>query len=235
MYTFLNHFKKTKIHDSNKNIDEQLVEKGCSITNDDESEFYPSSKEYDTESPPVNENHDINTLTDSLNDLTISASVNSDISNPTVLNNILPKVRSMVLYHNPDHNSWNKAFIISRARKVKGRNNSWFNVKDITQDKHISVDFSKIKGWKNIKEEILIATPSDNVEILEAKQAELNSWIKHNVYEEVEDRGQKVVSVRWVISQKFKDNKLDYKARLVVRGFEEDNLSSIHKDFPTCC
>ena len=75
----------------------------------------------------------------------------------------------MVLYHNPDHNSWNKAFIISRARKVKGRNNSWFNVKDITQDKHISVDFSKIKGWKNIKEEMLIATPSDNVEILEAK------------------------------------------------------------------
>ena len=235
MYTFLNHFKKTKIHDSNKNIDEQLVEKGCSITNDDKSEFYPSSKEYDTESPPVNENDYINTLTDSLNNLTISASVNSDISNPTVLNNILPKVRSMVLYHNPDHNSWNKAFIISRARKVKGRNNSWFNVKDITQDKHISVDFSKIKGWKNIKEEILIATPSDNVEILEAKQAELNSWIKHNVYEEIEDRGQKVVSVRWVISQKFKDNKLDYKARLVVRGFEEDNLSSIHKDFPTCC
>ena len=81
MYTFLNHFKKTKIHDSNKNIDEQLVEKGCSITNDDESEFYPSSKEYDTESPPVNENDYINTLTDSLNNLTISASVNSDISN----------------------------------------------------------------------------------------------------------------------------------------------------------
>ena len=104
MYTFLNHFKKTKIHDSNKNIDEQLVEKGCSITNDDENEFYPSSKECDTESPPVNENDDISTLTDSLNDLTISASVNSDISNPTVLNNILPKVRSTVLYHDPDHN-----------------------------------------------------------------------------------------------------------------------------------
>ena len=46
----------------------------------------------------------------------------------------------------------------------------------------------------------MIATLSDkNVEILETKQAELNSWIKHNVYEEVKDRGQKVVSVRWVI------------------------------------
>ena len=53
----------------------------------------------------------------------------------------------------------------------------------------------------------MIATLSDNnVEILEIKQAELKSWIKHNVYEEVNDRGQKVVSVRWVISQKFKDN-----------------------------
>ena len=91
--------------------------------------------------------------------------------------------------------------IISRAGKAKGKNNSWFNVKDITQDEHISIDFSKIKGWKNI-EEVLIATLSDNnVEILEAKQAELNSWIRHNVYEEVEDRGQKVVPVRWVISQ----------------------------------
>ena len=91
--------------------------------------------------------------------------------------------------------------IISRAGKAKGKNNSWFNVKHVTQDEHISIDFSKIKGWKNI-EEVLIATLSDNnVEILEAKQAELNSWIRHNVYEEVEDRGQKVVPVRWVISQ----------------------------------
>ena len=95
MHTFLNHLKKKKNpDDSNKNIDEQLVEKDCSITSDDESQFYPSGKECDTESPPVNENDDINTLTDSLNDLTItiSASVNSDISNPTVLNNILLKV-----------------------------------------------------------------------------------------------------------------------------------------------
>ena len=83
--------------------------------------------------------------------------------------------------------------IRSRAGKAKGKNNYWFNVKDITQDENISTDFSKIKGWKNI-EEVLIATPlGNNVEILEAKQAELNNWVKHNVYDEVEDRGQKVV------------------------------------------
>ena len=86
--------------DSNKDRDEKLVEKDYSIISDDESEFYPSSKECETESLPVNENDDINTLPDSLNDLPISASGNSDISNPIVLNNILPKVKSTVLYHN---------------------------------------------------------------------------------------------------------------------------------------
>ena len=114
--------------DSNKNSGEKLVEKDYSIISDDESEFYPSSKECDTESPPVNENDDINTLIDSLNDLRKKASVNIDISNLTVLNNILPKVKSTVLYHNPDGNSWNKILFISRAGKATGKNNSWFNV-----------------------------------------------------------------------------------------------------------
>ena len=44
---------------------------------------------------PVNENDDINTLTDSLNDLTISESVYRDIINPNVLNNIPRKSASM--------------------------------------------------------------------------------------------------------------------------------------------
>ena len=126
--------------------------------------------------------------------------------------------------------------IISRAGKAKGKNNSRFNVEDTTQDEHTSVDFSKIKGQKNIGEEVLIATPSDNnVGILEAKHAELNSCIKQNVYEEAKDKDQKVVSVRWVISQKFKGNKMKYKACPVARGFEENNLCSVRKDSPTCC
>lgn len=70
----------------------------------------------------------------------------------------------------------------------------------------------------------MIETKSYNVEISETKQAELNSWVKHNVYEEVEDKDQKVVSVRWVLSQKFKGNKMKYKTRLVDNGFEKDNL-----------
>ena len=76
------------------------------------------------------------------------------------------------------------------------------------QDKHISVDFSKIQGWKKIDEDVLVATQVNySVEILEAEQAELTYWRKHNVYDETEDVGQRVISVRWVITQKFKNNK----------------------------
>ena len=75
------------------------------------------------------------------------------------------------------------------------------------QDKHISVDFSKIQGWKKIDEDVLVATQvNDSVEILEAEQAELTNWRKHNVYDETEDVGQRVISVRWVITQKFRNN-----------------------------
>ena len=31
-------------------------------------------------------------------------------------------------------------------------------MKDLTQDKHISDDFSEIQGWKNIDEQVLVVT-----------------------------------------------------------------------------
>ena len=73
-------------------------------------------------------------------------------------------------------------------------------MKDITADKHISVDFNQIKGWKNLDEDVLIGDSGDNVEILEAKQAELRNWTTHNVYEEDDDNDQKVISLRWDLS-----------------------------------
>ena len=75
----------------------------------------------------------------------------------------------------------------------------------------------------------MAAQVNDRVEILDAEQAELTNWRKHNVYDETEDVGQRVILVRWVIKQKFKNNKMIYKARLVARGFEEENLNKFIK------
>ena len=58
---------------------------------------------------------------------------------------------------------------------------------------------------------------------------EFENWKDHKVFEEVEHEGQRVISVRWVITKKNKDQKLTYlvMTRLVARDVQEldrDNL-----------
>ena len=62
-----------------------------------------------------------------------------------------------------------------------------------------------------------------NIDILRAKSAELENWQRHLVFDEVDDIGQTTVFSRWVVSQKYKNEDVTYKARLVAWGFEEDN------------
>ena len=221
---------------SSENYNDTTIEKKVSknenieLKSDDDDDFYPISNMPSN----ISSNDDIEDLTSSLNDLsiqscnnenaTVSASNTKGVDNPTTEHNILPKVKSKIIYFNPDSESWNEALVLGRAGKCKGKNKTWFNLKDITADKHISVDFNQIKGWKNLEEDVLIADSSDNVEILEAKQAELRNWTTHNVYEEVDDNDQKVISLRWVLSQKYKDSGKVYKTH---RPLDETHLDVV--------
>ena len=65
-----------------------------------------------------------------------------------------------------------------------------------------------------------------NTKIREAKELEIKKFGEFEVYKEVKDTGQSVVSSRWIITEK--DSKV--KARLVARGFEENYPRS---DAPT--
>ena len=97
-----------------------------------------------------------------MNDVSIQSPGNLDITslvqssdkpdNPTVQHNILPTVKSKIIYHNPDSKSWNEALVLEIAGKSSGR----FNLKDLTNNQHLSIDFSQINGWKNSEEEVLI-------------------------------------------------------------------------------
>ena len=108
------------------------------------------------------------------------------------------------------------------------------NIKNLKYNSHQSVDFSKTESWKNIEEEVLITKHSDkNIDILKAKSVELENWKVHKVYEKVENIGQRFISVRWVINQKYNGKDMYYKARLVATGSEDSNLIDKHKDSPT--
>ena len=61
------------------------------------------------------------------------------------------------------------------------------------------------------------------VEVIEAKDKELDNLMKYGVFEEVNNEGQETISSRWVITKKEKADrqKTNYKDRLVARGFQE--------------
>ena len=105
------------------------------------------------------------------------------------------------------------------------------------QDLHSgSLTWITLKDYKKIdeimdEEEIFLGFEDNTV--IEAKEEELKSWIKNNVFEEVEDNGQKAISTRWIVTEKIKQGKRICKARLVARGFEED-MPEWEKDAPTC-
>ena len=79
-------------------------------------------------------------------------------------------------------------------------------MKNIDMNSLPSVDFRRVKNWEYFEEGLIKnATESCNsIENVEAKTRELQNWKDHSVYEEAENEGQEVVSVRWVITEKRK-------------------------------
>ena len=138
--------------------------------------------------------------------------------------------------------------VISRAGKAKGRHCNWYNVR--TQQESLSdcsledvnaYDLSKVEKL-TVSEGDTVAQSDDapdeadqvlvnNVVFEKAKSDELSNWVKLGVYREVDDTGQPRVSSRWVLSIK---NDGTPKARLVARGFEDEELMPYEKQSPTC-
>ena len=71
--------------------------------------------------------------------------------------------------------------------------------------------------------------------MLSAKVEEIENWKVHKTFQEVVNKGQSTISVRWVVTKKNKTKENIYKARLVAQGFEEIEKDNIRKDSPTCC
>ena len=67
--------------------------------------------------------------------------------------------------------------------------------------------------------------------MIQAKQVELQNWKDMEVYEEIKDQGQKVISTRRVITEKICEGQKGAKARLVARGFEDED--QVPSDSPT--
>ena len=71
----------------------------------------------------------------------------------------------------------------------------------------------------------------DSAEFCEPKQAELDKWEQYNVYNEIEDVGQKCLTGRWVCTCKRDNNTTHLKVRYIIKELQEK--SSMQPNSPT--
>ena len=118
-----------------------------------------------------------------------------------------------------------------------GKYKDWLNVAD-EKGNIENIDWKSIKLWKRDLTEsrrvFILQSNTNGKEIKEAKVKELNNWKQNDVYEEVDYKNQKLISTRWVLSEKMKDGETTTKKRLVARGFEEQKNYTSMNDSPTC-
>lgn len=164
---------------------------------------------------------------------------------PDVDHRIEANLRSGQVLNYKDHRSGtvHRAEVLGRAGKAKGKYRSWYNIRLIepnsVKGKTDSVDVSQLENLQvepsvdatNNSEDVLI---TKEVSFDHAKQEELKNWRDNNVFETVQDEGQKSISTRWVCTLKETPAGVVPKARLVARGFEEFKVAELQKDSPTC-
>ena len=83
--------------------------------------------------------------------------------------------------------------------------------------------------------DVTVVRNVDTQDKLEAKMIEeLEKLKQHGVYEETTEEGQDVIQSSWIISEYWKKGSKRTDARLVVKGFPEENQGNMRKDSPTC-
>lgn len=131
----------------------------------------------------------------------------------------------------PDEESERVATIVSRSGKAHTALKNRFNVVD-EEGGEFRVDLRFAESVKKDPKKILsVNVPKSRYgeeKVKEAMEKELESLKNFGTFEEVRDTGMKTLSMRWVVVEKG----TGYKARLVCRGFEEED-DGLETDSPT--
>ena len=163
----------------------------------------------------------------------------------------MPRINDKIRYRLPGKD-WTVAVVKGRGGKATGKNKNYFNICNMDNGEKLGIHLDKAEfhvvnddlsvqndcidnGNSNNKEVHAVYVPVERhseFEVLDAKQKELENWSNFNVYSEVDDVGQRTISTRWVVSEKvMPDGQKCVKARLVIRGFEEEDKGPV--DSPT--
>ena len=135
--------------------------------------------------------------------------------------------------------------VVRRSGKATGKYGKFWYIKDTSDN--VTKEYDTENDWKHWNNVVTLEknTGAEDIYVIEqsvqenkteiinqAKKAEIAKWIEENVMEEVKDTAQERLSTTWVITTKLKNDQEVTKARLVVRGYEEETKS--RSDSPTC-
>ena len=138
-------------------------------------------------------------------------------------------------------NEWKTGKIMSAQPKSTGKYSHWLNIEPEAENQnpvcinwdHVERNISSNKVSDHEHVVLLTSEQEQAKEVIDAKKREIENMEIHGVYECVPDFGQKCISTRWVIMEKFKDKRKIMKACLVARGYEE-NSHNLKTDSPAC-
>ena len=216
-----------------------IVEK-CELTPTVEEEEEISEQDYSV----VDEGEKrTNTASDKQMDVHTELALDSSIQNDKIksLENMtpltgqvtLPTIKSRIIYKLNPGDDFQEGMVHSRAGKATGKYKYHLNIEDTSTGNTKDFDFSsEIAEWYPVTE-VMVAS-CDLTSVAVAKQKEIQIWQQNNVYTEVPNEGQHVISSRWVIKTKKVDGHDITKARLATRGFEDDKIQHRQTDSPTC-
>ncbi|XP_057310580.1 uncharacterized protein LOC130648545 [Hydractinia symbiolongicarpus] len=145
-----------------------------------------------------------------------------------------PKVNNHVEVKIKDVPEGFSAKVISRGGKATGKYSSWYNIRKEGTNDEMCLDFKDVEIWKKVESVNVVILPEhvhDTLEAVKAKQKELDNWKLFDVVRQVPNDKQSKISTRWIITEKEVDSSKVVKARLVVRGFEEEH--KLQRDSPT--
>lgn len=205
------------------------------ITCEDKNNLRPSTVNDDEEAQETNVDQTANEHPDPL-----PAPENTEREDTRSIN---LKSGQIITFRNTESGVSQTAKVLGRAGKATGKYKSWYNL-ELLEPAEVagnteSADLLELEDFRvqedvpntDTHEDVLV---TKDVSFDEAKQDEMKSWRQNEVFLEVEDKGQKCISTRWVCTLKETEHGLVPKARLVARGFEELRVSELQKDSPTC-
>ena len=170
------------------------------------------------------------------------ASTDENVSCVDGLTSAKFKKNDMIRYK--EDGKWVEAKLISRAGKVGGKYESWWNIKNLETGHEQAEDLdTKLFVERIVSDGV---TNQENVVYVvqipryrhhekackDAKLKEIASWDDFEVYEEAVDDGQTRLDTHWVLTEKQVKGKLIIKARLTIRGDQEET-ENIRSDSPT--